>query len=233
MTDQYILTQPTHVARRFQTRIGVNGKPNYNMHVNTIVPTISRSPSGENEVVMRFFGYIPPWIKPDETGKTVLTTIARSETAHDLPTFRDAFQTSRCLVPADGCYLWDKDKQPYLLRLKSRELFALAGFWTINAHHNPRLNTFSLLTVYPNELVAQIHHRMVVILRPEDEGAYLDPTTPLDQVRQMLVPYPADRMEMFKVTPRPKNTKGNAPKYIQPIEDNPSDQLTLLELMFD
>ena len=49
----------------------------------------------------------------------------------------------RCLVAADGLFLWD-EKQPYLLRLSSKKLFGIAGILAINEHYNPPLVSFAL-----------------------------------------------------------------------------------------
>lgn len=226
MTDRYTLTQPEAVAGRFQLPAALKGKPNYNMHRGVKNPTISRSRAGENEIVHRLFGFIPPWETETET---TAHCFARAETVLERKTFSRAFQTSRCLVIADGYFMWDAAKQPYYVRLKSKALFGMAGFSSLNAHYRPPLATFGLLTIYPNELVAEVHSRMPVILRPEHEEAYLDSATPIEEVCRLLMPYNADEMEMYKVTPALNRARSNSRKFIEPIEST-QEQLSLLEM---
>ncbi len=55
---------------------------------------------------------------------------ARSETARTKPSFRAAFATRRCLIPANGFYEWKRTggaKQPWLIGMRNRGSFAFAG----------------------------------------------------------------------------------------------------------
>src|SRR4051812_47999236 len=84
--------------------------------------------------------------------------------------------------------------------------FGLAGLW--ESWKDPSTNewtrTFAVLTTEANELVADIHDRMPVILRPEDHDRWLgsepDP-------RDLLRPFPAELMRMW-----PISTRVNSPK---------------------
>ena len=223
MMDRYVLTQLGAVSRRFGTREHVTGAPNFNIHREMKVPTISRSPSGDNRIVIRFLGFIPPW---ESAHEPAYYPIARAEGVQEMGMFREAFQSSRCLAVADGCYVWD-GSQPYLLRLKSRALFGIAAVAAINRHFNPPLESFALLTIYPNELVAQVHHRMQVILRPQDEAAYLDPATPLEDVQRLLAPYNAEAMELYPVTPRLNEATTSSQAFILPLQA--SEQRSLFD----
>ena len=70
------------------------------------------------------FGFVPPW-DPNKEANSFLVT--RSETTLEKGTFRDAFTKTRCLVVADGSFLWD-EKQPYCVRLKSLDFLGLLEF---------------------------------------------------------------------------------------------------------
>jgi putative SOS response-associated peptidase YedK len=96
---------------------------------------------------------------------------ARSETAADKPAFRLAFRKRRCLILADGFYEWEKQgkrKQPYLFRLKGGEPFAFAGLWEHWERDGKVIDSCTILTTDPNELVKPLHDRMPVILSPHD-----------------------------------------------------------------
>jgi SOS response associated peptidase (SRAP) len=73
--------------------------------------------------------------------------------------------------PAPGRPLWKKTatgKQPYAVALADWGLMALAGFW--ENWHSPAgewLGSFAIVTTKPNELCAELHDRMPVVLAPE------------------------------------------------------------------
>ncbi len=104
---------------------------------------------------------------------------ARAETVAEKPFFRGAFAHHRCLIPANGFYEWQVPegggpKQPYLIHLKGEAetlpLFAFAGLsemWTGPGGDNA-LESAAILTTSANAVISPLHHRMPVILRPED-----------------------------------------------------------------
>ncbi len=87
------------------------------------------------------------------------------------PSFRSAIKRSRCLVVADGFYEWKtagKAKQPYFVRLKKDQPFAFAGLAEHWHRGEQSIDSCTLITTDPNELMAEIHDRMPVILEPAD-----------------------------------------------------------------
>src|SRR5258705_13672575 len=96
--------------------------------------------------------------------------------------------------------------------------FAFAGIW--DAWKRPDgtyLETFALVTTEPNELVAQIHDRLALILHPRDYDRWLgiddkggDPRPPLD----LLHPYDADKMVMKPANPAVGNWRNNGPEML-------------------
>src|SRR5439155_9106312 len=54
---------------------------------------------------------------------------ARSETAAELPTFRQAFAHGRCVVPADGFFEWDPERRPLWYRRRDGQLLLMAGLY--------------------------------------------------------------------------------------------------------
>ena len=108
---------------------------------------------------------------------------ARSETAAVRPRFRHAFAARRCLVPVNGFYEWmgrGQRRQPWLFRMQDRRPFALAGLWERWRHpasgspagargrSEGNRGTFIILTTAANRFVARVHHRMPLIVPPEE-----------------------------------------------------------------
>jgi putative SOS response-associated peptidase YedK len=107
------------------------------------------------------------------------TINARAETVATTPSFREPFQSQRCLVPADGFREWQrngKTRQPYCFEVNEGELFAFAGLW--DRWTNPQgelIESCTILTTTPNSLLSDIHDRMPVILSPDNYDLWLDP----------------------------------------------------------
>jgi putative SOS response-associated peptidase YedK len=111
-------------------------------------------------------------------GETPLIN-ARSETVATKPTFRDAFRSRRCVIPADGFIEWagpSNDRRPLWFRPSQVGLLLLAGFFEEGTAGG--LPRFVILTMPANETIAAIHNRMPVILRLEDVQDWLETPSP-------------------------------------------------------
>ena len=138
------------------------------------------------------FGLIPSWSKDEKTGFNMIN--ARSETVDTKPSYRQAFLKRRCLIPMDSFYEWKTTpagKVPIRIKMKSDEIFAVAGLWeTWKAPNGNNIHSCTLLTTEPNSLMVDIHNRMPVILKRENESDWLDPSIQdRDLLKSLLVPY--------------------------------------------
>ena len=179
--------------------------------------------SGSREFALMRWGLVPFWAKDAKFGYSTIN--ARAEEASSKPAYREALKKRRCLVPADAFYEWQrldqKNKQPYAIALKSGEPYALAGLWeSWNPKEGPPLETFTILTTDPNELMQSIHNRMPVILEPRDYERWLDSgggnsgelaRPPVDLLR----PYPAEKMKAWQVSQRVGNVRNNDPELLE------------------
>ncbi|WP_077617363.1 SOS response-associated peptidase [Bacillus sinesaloumensis] len=167
------------------------------------------------------WGFVPSWAKDEKIGYKMIN--ARAETLAEKPSFRQAFKQRRCLVIADSFYEWKKDannlKTPMRIKLKSEELFAMAGIWERwNSPDGKTLFSCSIITTTPNELMKDIHNRMPVILKKEDEKTWLDPSLDdVSVVSHLLKPLHADAMEAYEVSSLVNSPRNNSPNLIQRI----------------
>lgn len=166
------------------------------------------------------WGLVPSWAKEAAIGNKMIN--ARAETLTEKPSFRKSFERQRCLVPADGFYEWRKlgqrTKVPVRITLRSREPFAFAGLWdTWKKPDSGELQSFTIVTTEPNELMRPIHNRMPVILRREDEEMWLDPDL-RDTARLLpaLTPYPPGEMDAYDVSALVNSPKNDVPECIAP-----------------
>jgi putative SOS response-associated peptidase YedK len=179
-------------------------------------------------------GLIPHWAADPSIGNRMIN--ARAETLTELPSFKLLVDRRRCIIPADGFYEWRKEgkrKVPMWVHLKSREPFGLAGLRDVwRKPDGKRVESFTIITTEPNELIQPIHNRMPVILRPEDEDRWLDISrTTFAKARSLLKPLPAELMDAHDVSPIVNSAKYDGPECIQPVSDDeiPSGrQLSLL-----
>src|SRR5258708_3826168 len=120
---------------------------------------------------------------------------AKAEGIDGKPAFREAFQRRRCIVPVDNFYEWKKSaagKQPYAVGLADGGLMALAGLWeNWRSPAGERVRSFAIVTTAPNELCAQLHNRMPVVLNPAAWRLWLgeEPAEP-PPLQALLAPYP-------------------------------------------
>ena len=166
------------------------------------------------------WGLIPSWSKDPSIGARMIN--ARAETVSEKPSFRSAFKKRRCLIPADGFYEWQKQpdgKQPFHLRMTNGRPFAFAGLWeTWNMEGGEEMLSTTIITTEPNEVAAEVHNRMPVILPPELYDAWLDPENgDRDELLSMLAPYPAEEMEAYAVSRSVNHPANDYSEVLQPV----------------
>ncbi|WP_295811849.1 SOS response-associated peptidase [uncultured Nitratireductor sp.] len=123
------------------------------------------------------WGLIPSWAK--NPADLSLLFNARSETAAEKASFRTAMRHRRALVPANGFYEWrrvgSKRAEPYWIRPRDGGLIAFAGLMeSWSEPGGAEMDTGAILTTEANEDLRGIHHRMPVVIKPEDFDRWLD-----------------------------------------------------------
>jgi putative SOS response-associated peptidase YedK len=167
------------------------------------------------------WGLVPFWAK--DTKMAFNTINAKAETITTSPTYREPMKRRRCLVPADFFFEWKKldakTKQPYAIAMKDAELFAFAGLWDSwkDRVTGKALETFTVITTAPNELMEPIHNRMPVILHRQDYARWLKPGDPANLPVDLLRPYPAEEMKAWPVGNDVGNVRNNRPELIEPL----------------
>jgi putative SOS response-associated peptidase YedK len=174
----------------------------------------------ERESVLLRWGLIPFWAKDPAIGNRLIN--ARAETAAGRPAFRAAFRHRRCLVPVDGFYEWRKReggrKQPFFVRMHDGKPFGLAGLWERwEGGEGGVRESCTVLTTDANAVVAPIHGRMPVIVRPDSFDLWLDPSVRRpDLLKPLLRPYPAAEMVAYPVDERVNNPRIDDESLIKP-----------------
>jgi putative SOS response-associated peptidase YedK len=190
--------------------------PNYNIAPTQEVAAVVEEDE-KRKLEMLHWGLIPSWAKDPSIGNKMIN--ARAETVAEKPSFRRAFEVRRCLILADGFYEWkkaDDGKQPYHVKMEDGSLFAFAGLWE-TWQNGEEIRSCTIITTDANDLMSEIHHRMPVILHPEDYAMWLDHDFEEKEVlTTLLKPYPADVMEAYPVSRRVNKPSNNEPSVLEP-----------------
>jgi putative SOS response-associated peptidase YedK len=220
MCGRYLLISPVEAMRRFFDVGGLlNLPPRYNIAPTQDAPVVRLDKQGRRELILMRWGLVPLWAKDLSMGARCIN--ARAESIAEKPTFRDAFEHRRCLVPTDGFFEWEKKgkvKQPWRIGPAEDGLMALAGVWERwRAPDGGVVRSYAVITTGANELVAPLHDRMPAVIPPEEFTEWLDADTPPERLRQMLRPYPASRMKAHPVSRRVSDVRNDDPGCIEPF----------------
>ncbi len=174
------------------------------------------------------WGLVPVWAKDPKIGSRMIN--ARSETAHEKPSFRSAFKRRRCLIPADGYYEWARQggrKTPMYIQHAQRDIFAFAGLWeSWDDPQGKRLNTCAILTTAANARIRHIHQRMAVMVEPADYDLWLAPRELASGEWQPLMKVPrAEQLTYHEVSTQVNTVRNDHPALIAPVQSIKSDLL--------
>ncbi|HSJ55309.1 MAG TPA: SOS response-associated peptidase [Anaerolineae bacterium] len=222
MCGRFTLTDPdADLAEQFNLPEVPDVQPRYNIAPTQPVAAVRlNTRNGQREMVMLRWGLIPSWAQDPEIGARMIN--ARAETAAEKPAFRAAFRRRRCLVVADGFYEWQKQdgvKQPMYIHLRDHKPFGFAGLWEFwKDAEGKAIETCTLLTTEPNDLIRTFHNRMPVILPPEYYESWLNPEIEDPDVLQpMLTAYPAEEMEAYPISRWVNNPDNEGPRCVEPL----------------
>jgi putative SOS response-associated peptidase YedK len=215
MCGRYQLTSPIEAIR---AQGGGNIGRRFNIAPSMIAGVVRRGEDGREIVPMKW-GLLPAWADPEKIMTTPIN--AKAEGVASTAFFRSAFKSRRCIVPATGFYEWEKTELkniPHLFTVDGGSPFAFAGLWGRWQRGGAEpVETFTIITTQPNELVARCHDRMPVILDASEIDGWLSETDPA-KAYALLDPFPTERM-----TDRAVSTKTNSSKY----EGRSTDRLAM------
>src|SRR5438105_243032 len=167
---------PEEIMERFEVDEALfRPDPRYNIAPTQILAAVIEQ-QGKRQLTGFRWGLVPSWSKDPAIGNRMIN--ARAETILEKPSFKAALTRRRCLIPADGFYEWKKStagSQPFHIRRRDGGLFAFAGLWEEwQSPDGSPLQTCTIVTVEPNELMSPIHNRMPAILEREEEKLWLE-----------------------------------------------------------
>ncbi|MDS0298930.1 SOS response-associated peptidase [Halogeometricum sp. S1BR25-6] len=233
MCGRYSLFTPAEeLEARFDAAFETPPDPRYNCAPGQELPVVANDdPDAFRSLT---WGLVPSWAD-DRSGGVIN---ARAETVREKPSFREAFERRRCLVPADGFYEWvstESGKQPYRVAFEDDRPFAMAGLWerwkpeqtqtglgdfagggSAEDAEAEVLETFAVVTAEPNDLVSDLHHRMSVILAPEEEETWLRGDG--EEAASLLDTFPDREMRAYPVSTRVNSPANDDADIVEPVD---------------
>ena len=227
MCGRYALSAAiSDIAQEFST----NSAPELSLPADwNIKPTNDVYIIKNQAIEIASWGMIAHWSKSDdEAAKSQSSAInARSESVHEKPTFKSAFRSNRCLLPATGYYEWAselgkyKTKQPIYISRDDNKLLAFTGIFQSWTSPSGRvIQSVAIITRQAVGQLALVHSRMPVFL-PRDRWAdWMNPKiNDVAKIRSLMdIPNPDANLGFHPVSSAVNSITGSGPELIEPIE---------------
>lgn len=225
MCGRYTLTHPAKINEKFGAGIlnDIELPPNYNVAPGQSMPVVVDNQT-KNELRLMKWGLVPSWAKEAKVCYKMIN--ARSEGIETKPSFRHAYKSQRCLVPANGFYEWQRStsgKVPYYITLANQNLFSFAGLWEHwQQPSGQSLETYTIITTQANSDMEHIHDRMPVIISPQYEDDWLNPDNQDPEFLRQLLQSSRDTNFVFTpVSDEVNKVANNYPELIRPLHTKP------------
>lgn len=223
MCGRYVLKEPLDLLQRlfaYSSSEIRQLRPRYNIAPTTKIPVVRCAADGTRELVEVRWGLIPSWA--NDPAKLPPMINARSESVAAKPSFRTAFKSRRCLIPASGYYEWQKrgtgPKQPFYFHRPDDEPLAFAGLWECwRPLEGDTIVSAAIVTCAANAKFAPIHDRMPVILPDEKSREdWLSPR-PLDETAaaDLMRPAPDGLLEARPISTRVNSVRNDDPSLVE------------------
>lgn len=176
MCGRYAVTKAVKKTKNIvQNNEGVEDTDNFNAYPTQHLPIIKKDDDALT-LTNYHWGLIPKWSEKMQDFRPLNN--ARLETLMEKRTFSGLIIKQRCVVPADGYYEWRKNdegkKFPQFIKRENNETLFFCGLYQKNTNIE-----FSIITTAAKGELADIHHRMPVILKEEEINNYLNATDPM------------------------------------------------------
>lgn len=220
MCGRFAITLPVDAMARLFDAAPDNDlpvPPDYNVCPTVPIHVVRSGPAGRRLSALRW-GLIPHWYKTPNDGPLLIN--ARAETIADKPAFRAAARERRCLIPATGFYEWTKDEAgnrlPWYIARAGGAPLVMAGVWQDwSGADGTHLATCAIVTTAANPAMAELHHRMPVILDPADWPLWLGEAG--KGAARLMQAAPEDALVWHRVGTAVNSNRATGPDLIEPL----------------
>ncbi len=220
MCGRFAITLPPDAMAQLFDAVPANDLPdvpNYNVCPTNAVHVV-HSLEGQRRLGAMRWGFLPHWYKAPNGGPLLIN--ARAETIAEKPAFKAACRDRRCLIPVTGFYEWTKDDEgtryPWYIHPSGDGPLVFAGVWQDWERDGQAFRTCAIVTCAANDRMAQIHHRMPVVLAPQDWPLWLGEAG--HGAATLMKAAPEDALAWHRVDRAVNSNRASGPKLIEPIE---------------
>ncbi|WP_305969451.1 MULTISPECIES: SOS response-associated peptidase [unclassified Mameliella] len=218
MCGRFAVTLPPDAMAQLFDAVPANDLPevpNYNICPTNDIHVVMEE-AGRRLVSMRW-GFLPHWYKAPNGGPLLIN--ARAETIAEKPAFKAACRERRCLIPCTGFYEWTKDAEgnrlPWYIHPSGEGPLVFAGVWQDWERDGLAYRTCAIVTCGASTAMSKIHHRMPVVLDPQDWAKWLGEEG--HGAATLMRPAPKDALEFYRVDPAVNSNRASGPDLIEPI----------------
>ncbi len=219
MCGRFAITLPDDAMARAFAAVPANDlpeSPRFNVCPTQAVATVT-SRDGQRHLAPMRWGFLPHWYKSPTDGPLLIN--ARAETIAAKPAFRAAARERRCLIPASGFYEWTRnangDRLPWYIHPVQSNALAFAGVWQAWERDGLRHVTCAIVTCDANAALGHIHHRMPVILAPDDWPLWLGEAG--HGAAALMRPAPDAALAAYRVDTAVNSNRASGPGLITPL----------------
>jgi putative SOS response-associated peptidase YedK len=218
MVDRYSLTTPaTLLAERFSVEVPDHYKQRYNAAPTQLLPVITSS--GSSGISWFYWGRPPHFAKNKNLSEKIINLTA--ETLLERPALKKMLTQNRCIILADGFYVWKKVGKKTAIPHRATEVaqkpFSFAGLWEeFEDEDESMVHAFTILTVPSNDLILPFSERMPAIFDNVQEEIWLNPQSSEIELANILKAYPSNKMGIYTVSSLINNSAKDHPSLILP-----------------
>ena len=218
MVDRYSLTTPAALlTERFSVELSDHYKPRYNAAPTQLLPVITSS--GSSGISWFYWGRPPHFAKSKNLAEKIINLSA--ETLLERPVLKKMLMQNRCIIPADGFYVWKKVGKktaiPHRVTEASQKPFSFAGLWEeFEDEDGSMVHAFTIVTIKSNDLILTLNERMPVIFDKVQEEIWLNPHSSEIELANILTAYPSNKMGIYTVSSLINNPAKDHPSLILP-----------------
>jgi len=191
--------------------------PRFNIAPSQTLDVVSWQDDAPTHQSMKW-GLLPSWAKPGKFSAPLIN--ARSETIHEKPSFKKLVAQHRVLIPINGFYEWHREgkaKTPYFIKPSQSDAMFIGALYQpakpSQDEKNPSKPQVCVVTVAANETMSKVHHRMPVILDPEDALSWIKPAEQHD-LDALMQPASNDALAIGEVSDYVNSARNEGPECI-------------------
>ncbi|MEP1199234.1 SOS response-associated peptidase [Tateyamaria sp.] len=225
MCGRFSITLPPDAMAQLFEAVPANDLPdvpNYNVCPTNAVHVVT-AVEGQRRLGAMRWGFIPHWYKKPNDGPLLIN--ARAETIAEKPAFRAACRERRAVIVASGFYEWTRDgdaRLPWYISRTDGAPFAFAAIWQAWSAKDDtdEMRTAAIVTTGANKSMSTIHHRMPVILEPDDIPLWLGEQG--KGAATLMRAAPEDTLGWYRVDKTVNSNRAAGPALIEPLGDAPT-----------